>query len=135
MIPAVKSPSLPGGDLEYAVLSALWELGPASARAVHEQVGEPRALVYTTTAKVLERLHHKGLVSRRKVGKAFVYLAKANRETIERARATDAVTKMLGNRPRPAMAALVDAVEAVDPALLGELQRLVQARRRGSRGS
>ena len=131
----MKQPALPGGELEYAVLAALWELGPASARAVHERVGEPRELVYTTTAKVLDRLHDKGLVSRKKSGKAFVYRAKVGRSVIEQARATDVVTKMLGDEPRPAMAALVSAVEAVDPKLLDELERLVAARRRSGRGS
>ena len=131
----MKPTALPGGELEYAVLAALWELGLASARAVHERVGEPRKLVYTTTAKVLDRLHDKGLVSRKKSGKAFVYQAKVERSVIEHARATDVVTKMLGDEPRPAMAALVSAVEAVDPKLLDELERLVAARRRSGRGS
>ena len=131
----MKPTALPGGELEYAVLAALWELGPALARTVHQRVGEPRDLVYTTTAKVLDRLHDKGLVSRKKSGKAFVYRAKVERSVIEQARATDVVAKMLGDAPRPAMAALVSAVEAVDPALLDELERLVAARRRSGRGS
>jgi len=42
---------LPGGDLEYAVLAKLWELGTASARDIHDQVGEPTGLVYTTRPK------------------------------------------------------------------------------------
>ena len=130
----MKSPALPGGTLEYAVLAALWDLGAASAREVHERVGEPKGLVYTTTAKVLDRLHDKGLVSRKKTGKAFLYQAKVARGVVEQARATEAVSRMLGDAPRPAMAALVSAVEAVDPKLLDELERLVNARRtrRGS---
>lgn len=116
------------------MLAALWDLGSASSRDVHERVGEPKGLVYTTTAKVLDRLHDKGLVSRKKSGKAFVYQAKVARGVVEKARATEAVTKMLGDEPRPAMAALVSAVEAVDPKLLDELERLVTARRAG-RGS
>jgi predicted transcriptional regulator len=67
----MKQIPLPGGDLEYAVLAKLWEIGTASARDVHSQVGEPNGLVYTTTAKVLDRLHDKGLVSRERVGKPF----------------------------------------------------------------
>ncbi len=130
-----KPPPLPGGDLEYAALAALWELGPSSAREVHERIGEPKGLVYTTTAKVLDRIHDKGLVSRQKMGKAFVYQARIARGVVEQARAKDAVTRMLGDKPRPAMAALVDAVEAVDPDLLDELGRLVAARRRDGRGS
>ncbi len=131
----MKSMPLPGGELEYAALAALWELGPSSAREVHERVGEPKGLVYTTTAKVLDRLHDKGLVARKKSGKAFIYQAKVARDVIEQARAKDAVTRMLGDEPRPAMAALVDAVEAVDPKLLDELERLVASRRRSDRGS
>lgn len=131
----MKHRPLPGGELEYAVLAALWELGPASARDVHERVGAPRQLVYTTTAKVLDRLHDKRLVSRRKSGQAFVYVAKIERAVVEHARATEAVAKMLGDQPRPAMAALINAVEAVDPELLAELERLVAARRRTRDGS
>lgn len=131
----MKPPALPGGDLEYAVLAALWDLGPASAREVHERVGEPKGLVYTTTAKVLDRLHDKALVSRKKSGKAFVYQAKVARGVVEQARAKDAVERMLGDEPRPAMAALVEAVEAVDPKLLDELERLVSEKRRSGHGS
>jgi len=131
----MKASALPGGELEYAVLTALWELGSATPRDVHERVGEPKGLVYTTTAKVLDRLREKGLVSRRRSGRAFVHMPRVTREVIEQGRAKDAVRRMLGDKPRPAMAALVDAVEAVDPELLGELQRLVLARRRGRHGS
>ncbi len=35
---------LPGGDLEYAVLSKVWELGSASAREIHSQVGAPEGV-------------------------------------------------------------------------------------------
>ena len=55
-----------GGSLQYAVLVALWDAGPLSAREVHDRVGVPLKLVYTTTTKVLERLHAKGLVNRRR---------------------------------------------------------------------
>ena len=41
---------LPGGDLEYVVLSKLWELGSASARDIHQQVGEPAKLVFLAWA-------------------------------------------------------------------------------------
>src|SRR5438067_2398711 len=53
---------LPGGELEYAVLFSVCELGAASARDVHLQVGATDGLAYTTITKVLDRLHAKGLV-------------------------------------------------------------------------
>jgi predicted transcriptional regulator len=129
-----KTPSSPGGELEYAVLAAVWDLGTASVRDIHGRVGEPDGLVYTTIAKVVDRLHDKGLLSRTARGKAFVYTAKRSREAIDRTRARQAVSQVLGDAPRPALANLIDAVEAVDPELLDELAKLVAARRRSRRG-
>jgi predicted transcriptional regulator len=130
-----QKPPLPGGELEYAVLVALWDLGAASAREVHARVGEPANLVYTTIAKVLDRLHAKRLVSRERVGKAFVYRPNVRRETLERARAMDLLGRLFGDAPQPAIAMLVEAVESLDPELLDELGRAVAARRRSRRES
>lgn len=123
-------PHLPGGELEYAALLALCELGSGSARQVHTRIGEPKGLVYTTTAKVLDRLLAKKLVSRSRRGKAFVYRPTVKREDLERARAVRALKDLLGTDPSPAMAALVEAMEEVDRELLDELAREVESRRR-----
>ena len=125
---------LPGGELEYAVLSALWEFNRASAREIYSRVGEPNGLVYTTVAKVLDRLFAKKLVLRERKGKAFVYRPGVAREVVERARAERTLASLFGAAPRPAMAALVDAVESIDPELLDELASAIR-RRRNSRGS
>lgn len=129
------SPPLPGGQLEYSVLAALWELGSASAREVHEFVTRSSELAYTTTATVLDRLHRKGLVTREKLGRAFVYRSRQTRETVEGARARTTLRQLFGPEPRPAIATLVDAVESIDPDLLDELARAVKSRRRMRRGS
>lgn len=121
--------AIPGGKLEYAVLVALWERGQLSGRDVHRQIGAPLQLVYTTTAKVLDRLHTKGLVTRQRRGRVFVYAASAPRATVERVRAERTLVGLFGRQGRPALAALVDAVEAIDPALLDELAQAVEARR------
>ena len=126
---------LPGGDLEYAVLTRLWELGSASARDLHTQVGEPQGLVYTTTAKVLDRLHAKRLVSRERKGIAFIYRPRVARAVIEAARARAILTRLLGPAPRSSVATLVDAVESLDPKLLDELAEAVAARRRSRHGA
>jgi Penicillinase repressor len=58
---------LPADELEYAVLAKLWELGAASVRELHEQLGEPAGRVYTTTAKVIDRPRGKGLIQRQRL--------------------------------------------------------------------
>ena len=129
------TPAIPGGELEHAVLRAVWELGSATAGEIHARVGKPRRLVYTTTAKVLDRLYLKGLVARRRTGRAFVYRPRADRAVVEGALAREAVSRLLAGQPRPAIAALVDAVAALDPNLIDELARLVATKRTGRHGS
>ncbi len=121
---------LPGGDLEYAVVLAILEMGPATAKSVHERIGIPAHLVYTTIAKVLDRLCAKNLVSRTRQGRAFVYRARIDRGDLERGRAREAISALLGSEPKPALASLVDAVALHDPELLDELARVVAAKRR-----
>lgn len=131
----MKNFRLPADDLEYAVLAKLWDLGSASVRELHEQIGVPAGLVYTTTAKVVDRLREKELISRMGSGKAFTYRPKAARQDVESARARSVVSRLLGAEPRAAVAALVEAVVSVDPQLLDELERAVAARRRPGNGA
>jgi predicted transcriptional regulator len=126
---------LPADDLEYAVLAKLWELGVASVRERHEQLGQRERLVYTTTAKVVDRLREKGLIQRQRDGRAFIYRPRVAREEVESARARNAVSRLFGAAPHAAVAALVEAVDAVDPGLLDELERVVAARRRSKDGA
>jgi BlaI family transcriptional regulator, penicillinase repressor len=131
----VRAFRLPADELEYAVLAELWRLGTASVRELHEGLGARQGLVYTTTAKVIDRLRQKGLIQRQRKGNAFVYRSRVAQEEVERARARNAVTRLLGSAPRAAVAALVEAVDAADPALLEELERAVLARRRAKDGT
>lgn len=124
-----KSLRLPGGDLEYAVLFTVCELNAASAREVHLRVRKPNDLAYTTIAKVLDRLHLKGLVARKRRGRAFVYRPRVARQVIELTRARIILGKLLAYDLRPAMATLVEAMESLNPELLDELDRAVTARR------
>lgn len=126
---------LPADELEYAVLAQLWQLGSASVRELHDRLGARQGLVYTTTAKVVDRLRQKALIQRQRRGNAFVYRPRVAREEVERARARTAVTRLLGATPRAAVAALVEAVDDADPRLLEELERAVLERRRSKHGA
>jgi len=117
------------------VLAKLQELGSASVRDIHMQVSEPKGLVYTTTAKVLDRLHAKRLVSRERKGMSFVYRPRVARAVIDAARARAFLTRLLGSGPRSAVATLVDAVESLDPNLIDELAEVIASRRRLKNGT
>ncbi len=71
--------------LELLCLKALWALQEGSVREVRQALAPHRALAYTTVMTLLERLSRKGVVARRKAGRAFVYAPAAGREALRKA--------------------------------------------------
>lgn len=126
---------LPADDLEYAVLSLLWQLGAGSVRTLHEHLGEPAGRAYTTTAKVVDRLREKGLIQRKRVASGFVYGPAVDQQDVERARARHLMTRFLGAAPHAAVAALVDVVDEIDPMLLEDIERAIKAKRGPDHGA
>ena len=61
------------GPLERAVMDTIWRGGDFSVREVQGRLANPVA--YTTVMTTLDRLYKKGLVHRRRDGRAFVYTA------------------------------------------------------------
>jgi len=56
-------------------MSALWPLGEGTVRDIHRQLGASRRRAYTTIMTIMDRLSQKGIVTRRKVGRAYRYQA------------------------------------------------------------
>lgn len=71
--------------LEMLCLKALWALGEGNVSEIREIVVRSRMLAYTTIMTVLERLVRKGKLSRRKVGRAYVYSLQVSIEKMRRA--------------------------------------------------
>lgn len=71
--------------LELLCLNALWSLQEGNVREVRQIVAQARPLAYTTIMTVLDRLVRKGKITRRKVGRAFVYSPQASRDSMRRA--------------------------------------------------
>ena len=73
--------SLGLGDLEMAVLEALWRDSVfVTPREVLEGLKPERTLAYTTVQTVLEKLRRKGWAIRRPDGRGFAYAAEFSRE-------------------------------------------------------
>lgn len=49
-------------DIQLLLMRSLWDAGRATTAEVHERVGKPRQLAYTTVATLLTRLEKRGLV-------------------------------------------------------------------------
>ena len=119
------------GALERDVMALAWARAEISVREACEQLGS--TIAYTTVMTTMDRLFKKGLLVRRKVGRAFIYGAAVTRAELEDAVATELVESLLqrgGSEPLPILSSLVDAVSDCDRALLDELERLVREKRR-----
>ncbi|MCG3159615.1 MAG: hypothetical protein JMDDDDMK_00609 [Acidobacteria bacterium] len=123
------------GPLEREVMELIWRLpenaGEVSVRDIHLAFGE--RLAYTTLMTTLDRLHKKGLLDRRRIGRAFVYSPRFSPGEFERGVARDVIDTLLGRGPdgvEPILACIIDAVSERDRALLDELDRLIKEKRR-----
>ncbi len=70
--------------LELECLKILWALGRANVKDVRDALASRRDLAYTTVMTVLDRLVHKGGVSREKLGRSFVYTPLLTRDGLRR---------------------------------------------------
>lgn len=69
------------GQLESAVMECVWSAGnPVSVRDVLEVLSQERAIAYTTVMTVMDNLRSKGLLTRKKHGKAYRYRPDLTRE-------------------------------------------------------
>ena len=118
------------GSLERDVMALVWRRGDVNVRDACDELGS--IVAYTTVMTTMDRLFKKGLLTRRRVGRAFVYRASASRAEIESAVATELVHSLLQREgePLPVLSSLVDAVSDRDRALLDELERLIREKRR-----
>jgi predicted transcriptional regulator len=66
--------------LELECLSVLWPMGEGTVREIHSVLAASRPRAYTTVMTIMDRLEQKGIVTRRKVGKAFHYQARLTAE-------------------------------------------------------
>lgn len=62
-------------DSELEILNILWEKGPSSVRDVHEILERIKEAGYTTTLKLMQIMHEKGLLKRDTSSKTHVYEA------------------------------------------------------------
>jgi len=90
-------------------------------------------LAYTTLMTTMDRLFSKGLLERRKEGRAFVYTARMSPEEYRQGAALGLLGRLMGadrETARPILSCIVESVSERDRDLLDDLERLVRDKRR-----
>jgi predicted transcriptional regulator len=122
------------GKLEREVMNITWRRGEISVRDVFRAFEE--RVAYTTLMTTLHRLYQKGMLDRRKRGRAFLYSPRVSPLEFEQGIAKDLIEGLIDrsvDRVEPLLACIVDTVSEQDRALLDALDRLIREKKQALR--
>jgi predicted transcriptional regulator len=117
------------GELEAEIMAAVWSLGEPTVGDVCDRLGAEAN--YKTVMTVMNRLVQKGVLVRQRAGRAFVYTAAEGQDAFMERVSRRVFEGLLQDFGAVAVVQFMDAVDAVDPALLVSLERLVRERSAG----
>jgi BlaI family transcriptional regulator, penicillinase repressor len=100
--------------LELECMNMLWPLGEATVREIRDRLIPRRARAYTTIMTIMDRLARKGVVERRKAGRAYVYRARLAAAEA-RSQALAQILENFFGGSKEALLAQLGAGAAVDP--------------------
>lgn len=115
------------GSLEARVMRVLWKHGEQTVSDVLERLNARtrKQLAYNTVMSVMARLERKGILERRREGRAYVYWPPADEETFLRDQAEVAAGDLLGGFGDLAVVGLARRLEDY-PELRAELEELLE---------
>lgn len=108
------------GDLQIAIMRALWRLEEGTVSQVHSALTEERDLAPTTIATVLSRLEKGGLIAHTTESRQYVYRPIVSKREFLRSAVSDLVEKLFQGDP----AALVSHLLKESDIAAGDLQRV-----------
>jgi predicted transcriptional regulator len=115
-------------ELESEVMEQLWKGGEASVRSVMQALNQATAKdrAYTTYMTIMARLHRKGLLVRRREGKADYYAPAYDRDEYMALRASAEVEGLVSQYGDVALSHFAEQMAKLDPARRRALQRLAR---------
>ena len=86
-------------ESELEILQVLWAKQTASVRDVHEELSKTKEAGYTTTLKLMQIMHEKGLVKRDDSIKTHIYQAAVSREKTQKHLLGKMIDGLFGGSP------------------------------------
>ena len=115
------------GDLQLAIMRALWARGEGTVAEVHEDLAPERGLALTTIATMLVKLEKKGVVGHRADGRRFVYQPVVEESQVRRSMVAE-LTSQLFRGDVTALVSHLLSEHDIDSAELTELRALIASR-------
>lgn len=107
-------------DAELAVLAVLWSKGPSTVRVVHDALEGQARTAYTTTLKIMQVMHEKGLVVRDESARSHVYRPTLAERDVQRSLVRD----LMGKAFRGSAAQMVQRALSVKRASSEEIDEI-----------
>lgn len=111
-------------ETELAILRVLWRLGPATVRAVHEELQKAEATGYTTVLKMLQIMTAKGLVRRDESERSHVYEPAFSEQQVQRQLVGHLLDRAFGGSAQQLVLQALAAKKS-SPEELAEIRRLL----------
>lgn len=113
-------------ELETEVMEEVWSQGDRSVRDVLDALNgrSPTPRAYTTVLTVMQRLHTKGLLRRRRRGRTHFYMPALTRDEYAAARAEQQVDALVSEYGDLVLAEFSKRMSALDPKRRQEIRRL-----------
>ena len=117
---------------EVDILAALWRLGPATVREVHDALNKDSG--YNTTLKQMQLMMDKGLLVRTERFGAHVYESGVPMEQMQKRIAGDLLRRVFGGSAKSLVLGALGA-QSASKEDLAEIRRMIDALEKRKRGS
>ena len=112
-------------ESELEILQILWTKGIATVREVHEELGKTKDVGYTTTLKLMQIMHEKGLVKRDESMRTHVYQPAANKERTQKHLLGKMIDSLFGGSSTQLILQALGNGEKTSPEELEQIQTLL----------
>ena len=117
------------GELQTAVMTAVWDLGEATVGQVRERLAADKELAYTTVLSVLQKLEKAGWLKHRSDGRSYVYSPRRSRDDADKSAVRQFTERMFGGNPLVLFEHLLDDERLTGDELV-ELRKMLERRRK-----
>ncbi|HHT9112785.1 MAG: BlaI/MecI/CopY family transcriptional regulator [Planctomycetes bacterium] len=118
------------GALEKNIMEVLWTRGESSVKEILDAFSSDRDISYSTVITVTNRMAKKGLLKKRKVGKAYFYKPIYDREQFYEFISKKVVEGVSEFSFQSAMVHFLDYMAQVDPDKIEYFSKLIESKRK-----
>jgi len=112
-------------ESELEILAVLWQNKTATVRTVHEELAKTKEAGYTTTLKLMQIMHEKGLVTRNTESKTHIYTPAIDKQKTQMQIVNKMITNLFAGSPAEMVMQALGGNKTT-PAELQKIEELIE---------